>query len=463
MGDDPTMKPPFVCLRDPENGVWRVFQGPCRVVCAMRTEDVLRSLAAVERATQEEEMHAAGFVSYEGAPAFDAALPAKIDGHFPLLWFALYENAPLNVADLESLPPSDREEQGAQTSPGGQSRGGAEVPDWELPFTEAEYRRRVEAVLDYIRRGDTYQVNLTHRLRATTPVTDPWGLFRAMVVDREPPHGGCIDTGEWVAGSASPELFFQLSGRTLVSRPMKGTAGRGLWFEQDEAQAAALQRSEKDRAENLMIVDMVRNDFGRVARPGTVSVPRLFDVERYPTVWQMTSTVAAETEASLVDIFRALFPPASITGAPKRRTMQIIDELESTPRRVYCGAMGWIEPGRRASFNVAIRTPLVHRPTGAAEYGVGGGIVWDSDPDAEAHECRVKTRVLHHRPPSFELLETLRWSPAGGYDLEDLHLQRLANSARYFEFAMDDAKVRAQLHEFAQTLGGRAARWAVWM
>lgn len=440
--------PPFVCLRHQAARVWNLFGTPERVVCCRTLDDVLPCLAEVERATQSEGFYAAGFVAYEAAPAFDPALPAKDDPDFPLLWFALYPEPP---AELDRLP--DR-----QPDPDGSDEGIAEAPEWRLPFTEDAYLERVKTVLDYIRRGDTYQVNLTHRLRASSSVRNPWHFFCALAADPAPPYGGFVDIGDWVACSASPEQFFRLDGNAIESRPMKGTIGRGRWFEQDEARAAELRASKKDCAENLMIVDMVRNDLGRIARPGTVAVPRLFEVERYPTVWQMTSTVTAETDASLVDIFRALFPPASITGAPKRRTMQIIDELESTPRRIYTGAIGWIAPRRQAQFSVAIRTPLFQRRTGTAEYGVGGGIVWDSKPAAEARECRVKTRVLHHRPPPFELLETLRWTAEAGYDLEELHLQRLANSAQYFDFHFDRVLVAEQLRRFAKTLGDRPAR-----
>ena len=213
----------------------------------------------------------------------------------------------------------------------------------------------------HISAGDTYQVNFTYRLR-TECDADPWDLFLEMTAAHDPPYGAFIDTGQWAVCSASPELFFRLARNRLESRPMKGTASRGLWFEQDRLQASALAASAKDRAENLMIADMVRNDMGRVAVTGTVHAPRLFTVEQFSTVWQMTSTVRARTRASVVEIFQALFPPSSITGAPKTRTMQIIAELESTPRRIYTGAIGFIAPGRRAQFSVAIRTLLINRP-----------------------------------------------------------------------------------------------------
>ena len=233
---------------------------------------------------------------------------------------------------------------------------------------------------------------------------------------------------------------------------MKGTASRGLWFEHDRGQAAALAASAKDRAENLMIADMVRNDMGRVAATGSVHVPHLFSVEQFSTVWQMTSTVRAKTRASVAQIFGALFPPSSITGAPKTRTMQIIAELESSPRRIYTGAIGFIAPGRRAQFSVAIRTLLINRPAHHAEYGIGGGIVWDSRPGSELEESRIKARILHRPAPVFDLLETILWTPGRKFWLLPYHLRRLLHSAQYFRFKLDSRQVRKQLSDCAALL-----------
>jgi len=248
---------------------------------------------------------------------------------------------------------------------------------WTPSISPARYTEVFEQLQELIRSGDTYQINFTYRLR-TRLKSDPFALFLQLAETQRPPFGAYIDTGEWVVCSASPELFFHRSGAAIESRPMKGTASRGLWFEQDLERARRLRESEKERAENVMIVDMVRNDLGRIARPGSVRVTNLFDVERYPSVLQLTSTVAADTNASLTDTMSALFPPASITGAPKARTMGIIAALECSPRRVYTGSIGFIEPGGRSQFNVAIRTVLLEKSTGEAEYGVGGGIVADS-------------------------------------------------------------------------------------
>lgn len=433
---------PCLLIWDETERLWCLFTYPVRIVTTDVVDDVLPALREVERLCETNAWHAGGFVSYEAAPAFDPTLPAKPDASFPLLWFALVEKPQY----LDELPTPKYD------------RGPTPAPEWRSPWSSHEYHRRVQSVRDYIRRGDTYQVNLTHRLRADSPIHDPWQLFLGMIGDAPPPHAAYLDTGEWTLCSASPELFFRKHRDVIESRPMKGTAPRGRWTEEDRANAEALADSPKDRAENVMIVDMVRNDLGRIAVTGTVRVSSLFEVEQHPTVWQMTSTVEAKTRVALSEVFSALFPPASITGAPKRRTMQIIDELETSPRRVYTGTIGRIGPGGHASFNVAIRTPVVHRPTGDAEYGVGGGIVWDSQPAREAEECRTKTRVLLERCPTFDLLETLRWTPETGFDLEDQHLQRLANSARYFAFEVAADDVRRCLRRRAEAFPLRPQR-----
>ena len=337
----------------------------------------------VEEAVDKGNLHAAGFLAYEAAPAFDPALVVKADGQFPLLWFGLYERP----ERIEIPPPS----QDATPEP----------PAWESSVTAAEYRDAVQRIKAWIRSGDTYQVNYTYRLSTTFPA-EPWNLFLHLAAAQESPYSAFIDTGEWVICSASPELFFRLEDQRLECRPMKGTAARGLTLADDLARAKALQASEKDRAENVMIVDMMRHDVGRVAQPGSVNVTRLFAVEKYPTVLQMTSTVEAQYPGRLEQHFRALFPPASVTGAPKVRTMELIAQLESSPRRIYTGAIGFVAPGRRAQFNVAIRTALVHRRTARAEYGVGSGIVWDSDPDQEWQECGTKTRILNAPVQAFQ-------------------------------------------------------------
>lgn len=416
---------PRIVIYDADREGWLNCERPLEIVEARHVADVVPALQEVETCVQERGLFAAGFISYEAAPAFDAALTThQPDPVCPLLWFALFER-PASVS-LSSSVPSD-------------------VPIlWQPNVSRDEYRTAIERIKHYIAEGDTYQVNFSFRLTAAFH-DDPFALFRRLVAAQPSRHAAFIETDDIAVCSASPELFFSLHDQNIVTRPMKGTAPRGLTFAQDEQQAASLRASEKNRAENVMIVDMMRNDLGRIAAVGSVAVPSLFDVERYPTVWQMTSTVAARTEASVTDIMRALFPCASVTGAPKARTMEIIAELESTPRRVYTGAIGFIGPNRRAQFNVAIRTVLIDRHRRTAEYGVGGGVVWASTPDGEYEECLTKARILTEARPEFELLETMLFTQHDGFFLLEEHLKRLRESAAFFNYPVDEEELARML------------------
>ncbi len=425
MTKDIPQTPQRVVLRDETRRKWLDFASPCQIMTTRRIEEVLPLVRRIEEGVRRDGLYAAGFISYEAAPAFDPSLPVKEDEEFPLLWFGLFEQ----VNEITALFNGDE--------------AGVSIP-WHPSVTPEEYRRCLSAIRNFIRNGDTYQVNFTYRLRARTDI-DPWHLFVRIAGDDEAPLAAFVDTGEWAVCSASPELFLKIDGRRIESRPMKGTAARGLWFEDDLAKREALTCSEKERAENVMIVDMVRNDLGRVALCGSVHVPFLFEIEKYPSVWQMTSTVCAGSCEPLDRILQATFPPASITGAPKRRTMEIIAEIESSPRRIYTGTIGFMTPERRAQFNVAIRTVLLHRASGRAEYGVGGGIVWDSKPAAEYEECLAKTKVLSPFTRDFDLLETMLWSSESGYSLLEYHMKRLARSADYFGFRADFRKIRDEL------------------
>lgn len=428
-------------LYDHRQESWLYFRQPARLVIAWQAAQVIPALQQIEQEVEVGGHYAAGFLAYEAAPAFDPAFKVHpLHGRpFPLLWFGIY-------SPPERLP--------RQALPGEPNR----LPEeWLADIAEPVYRRSIRKIKSYIAHGETYQVNFTYRLRAACPES-AWGVFASLAGDFPPPFAGYLQAGGWAIGSLSPELFFSLDGDQITSRPMKGTAPRGLTPADDRRQAAWLKRSAKNRAENVMIVDMVRNDLGRIAQTGSVQVQRLFEVEKYPTVWQMTSTVQAETHASLSEIFSALFPPASITGAPKIRTMQLIHELESSPRRIYTGTLGYYAPGRQANFNVAIRTLLVDQAARQAEYGVGGGIVWDSQPAEEWRETQTKARALAEPARPFELLETLRWTPGEGWYLLDGHLRRLSQSAEYFDYPLDLAGLRAGLDNLAAGFGSLPQR-----
>jgi para-aminobenzoate synthetase/4-amino-4-deoxychorismate lyase len=403
---------------------WLHFSNPVRVIAAERAEDVLPALRSAAQAVEGEGLAAAGFITYEAAPGFDPALVVRPPGPLPLLWFGLYQAPEI----WQRLP----------------AGGPYALGDWQPSQQIDAYRQAIGQIKEAIARGDTYQVNYTIALRATWG-GDPWGLFVDLANAQRGGYAAFIDLGRHAICSASPELFVQIDGDRVFSKPMKGTAPRGRTLAEDRQRMADLRASLKDQAENIMIVDMIRNDLGRIARFGSVHVPALLAVERYPTLLQMTSTVEARSAAPLDAILAALFPCASITGAPKVRTMQLIAGLEGGPRGVYTGAIGYLLPGHRARFNVAIRTVWVDRDAGQASYGVGSGIVWDSDAEAEYDECRLKAQVLTRRFPDFELLETMRWTAQGGVVRLERHLARLAGSAEYFGFPLDLQAVRGRL------------------
>lgn len=392
----------------------RIFGAPVDVLTAPRLDDVRATLARVERAVASG-LHAVGCVAYEAAPAFDAALRVREGDGLPLAWFALFRE-PL-AADAASAP------------------GSFSLSEWTPDVSRREYDAAIDAIREGIARGDYYQVNHTFRLRARFE-GDPLGLYEKLRGAQGAGFCAYLDLGRWRVLSASPELFFRRAGDAVTVRPMKGTARRGRWAEDDLARREALARSAKDQAENVMIVDLLRNDLGRVSEIGSVAVPSLFDVEQYPTVWQMTSTITSQLRpgVTLPELFGALFPSGSVTGAPKVAAMRRIAGLERAPRGPYCGAIGVLAPGGDWTFNVGIRTLCLDTSNGEATYGVGGGITWDSTPEREYEEALLKARILTQEQPELELLETLRLEDGECRRLER-HLQRLAQSARYFGFA----------------------------
>jgi para-aminobenzoate synthetase/4-amino-4-deoxychorismate lyase len=406
---------------------------PVGVLEAVRPEDVAPTIAAAEGGAARG-LWVAGFVAYEAAPGLEPALIVRLrtaDDPFarlPLAWFAMFERRE------ETVLPSPRDD--ASTGADG----------WVPSIDRGRYDEAIAAIREHIAAGDTYQVNHTLRLRSTIE-GDERGLYRDLCFAQRGAHAAYLNAGRYRVLSASPELFFRIDGARLTTRPMKGTAPRGRWLAEDEAIRSTLTASVKDRAENAMIVDLLRNDLGRISQTGSVGWSKVFEPERYETVWQLTSTVSSTLEpgADLTDVFRALFPSGSVTGAPKVRTMQLIAELEDSPRGVYCGAVGYLAPSSAAppsaSFSVAIRTVVVDAETGAAEYGVGGGITYDSSAAGEFDETVAKTRVLTARRPPFRLLETMRRDTGEPIRRLERHVARLRDSASYFGFAFDQAEV----------------------
>ncbi|WP_026694560.1 aminodeoxychorismate synthase component I [Peribacillus kribbensis] len=406
-----------------------VFSNPIAILEARRLDEVLGMLEKVERFVQEGK-YAAGYVSYEAAPAFEKSFKVQKNPKMPLIWFGIYD-APQSE-DISRVPLPFH------------------VSDWKSPWSREKYQAGFEKIKNEIEEGNTYQVNYTMRLRSRFE-GDSFAFYKQLSKAQSSKYCAYLDIGEYSILSASPELFFKLENHKVTTRPMKGTVQRGRTLQEDRGNAEWLYNSEKNRSENLMIVDLLRNDLGRIAKAGTVKVPELFAIEKYPTVWQMTSGITGELQprCTFLDVFKALFPCGSITGAPKISTMGIITEVEDEPREVYCGAIGYITPEGKAVFNVPIRTVSIHNQSGEACYGAGGGITWDSGMKDEYHEAFVKARLLTQKPFHFELLESLRLEE-GGYFILPEHMERLQNSAEYFDFPFEEKKVLEALRAFAE-------------
>lgn len=399
-----------------------VFSDPLETYIANGLDEV-RPVLARASAAAASGRYVAGFVAYEAAAAFDHAFHVQ-PGDAPYVWMAAYDG-PHAAAERHA--------------------SGAEVLAPTFAYDRDEYAEAVGALRAHIREGDIYQVNLTASIDGLLR-GDARALFEELI-DRQPvPYAAYLDTGDVQLVSCSPELFFERRGRHVAARPMKGTVRRGDGAEEDRRLARWLSEDPKSRAENLMIVDLLRNDLSRCCRPGTVAVPELFAVERYETVIQMTSEIRGELRpgAGTLDVFDALFPCGSVTGAPKIRAMQFIDAYERGPRGVYCGAIG-IMHGDEAVFNVAIRTITVRGTS--ARLGVGSGIIWDSDPDAEYEECLLKARFLTDRDQAkrpARLIETMR-AEDGVVALLARHLDRLRESARILDYRFPEKEIRDRL------------------
>lgn len=413
---------------------WR-FGGYVRTVAAFHNHEVAEVLNRVEQAAAGG-LFAAGFVSYEAASALNPDLPSvpPVDG-LPLVWFALFRER--HSVDVGAGLPTSFEDVALEP----------------LKSLE-EYTGEIERIRGYIAAGDCYQVNHTFPLRGALQ-GNLQGLYSQIGAAQRAPFCAYLDAGRFAILSASPELFFSLKDGIITTRPMKGTGRRGRWTAEDLAARRKLRDCPKEQAENLMIVDLLRNDLGIVAETGSVTVDALFDVEAYPTVHQMTSTVSARlrSDINLAGIFRALFPCGSVTGAPKRRSMEIIAELEHAPRGVYCGAIGCVAPGGEALFSVAIRTLLVDTQSNSLTMGVGSAVTWDSNAASEYAECLGKGEFINRQVHGFRLVESLRLGN-GVYTLPDRHVARLTASAGYFGFICDEEKIRQALSDHAAQTPG---------
>ncbi|PEN07913.1 aminodeoxychorismate synthase, component I [Longimonas halophila] len=422
---------------DAENQHTRLFTDPLDVCNAPTYAEVPRALQAAQSA-RDRGYYVAGYVAYEAGYALDPSLhdlaPPRTATDGPLVWLGVYD-AP------HVWPAADAHAAWTTVAP--------EAPtNLQFAWPEADYRHAFRQVKQHIHDGNVYQINLTGPVDMDTPA-NPVALYAHLRARQPVPYGAYINTGARTVLSASLELFIRWTNRRIHTRPMKGTAARPPSAPEDNAAIAALRADAKTQAENLMIVDLLRNDLSICCTPGSVHVPELFAVERHPTVLQMTSTVEGQLreDVALPELFRALFPCGSVVGAPKLRAMQIIRSLEPAPRGVYCGAIGWAGPDDEAAFSVAIRTVEIG-PEGA-RMGTGGGLVWDSEADAEYRECKLKAQFLADTEAPAPLvnptlIETMRWD-GEGIPLLDRHLHRLEASAQYFGIPCDTVAIRQAL------------------
>lgn len=426
------------------------FGNPIKVIAVTKIQDIKPALEEIQKYSHEGK-YAAGYISYEAAPAFDAKMKVNGNPLLPLLYFGIYEE-PIK------LPQSNEQKMTNNQS-----------MQWNSKTTRNEYNDNIGKIKEYIASGDTYQVNYTLRLQASYE-QDSYAYYEQLRKAQRANYGAYLNIGRYKILSLSPELFFELrEGVYMKTSPMKGTIRRGVTLEEDLYNKDKLTHSLKDQAENVMIVDLLRNDLSKISKANSVKVPNRFVIEKYPTVYQMTSTVTSELRehVDLVDIFSALFPCGSITGAPKLQTMEIITELEQEPREVYCGSIGYIAPHGYANFNVAIRTVVIDEEKKQAVYGVGGGITWDSKMGDEYQEAFDKAAVLSQPVIAFELMETMRFEKhlqdelaekniVASTDYTKLsffrHLNRIKSSAQYFDIPFDREEVVESFKQYTKQL-----------
>jgi para-aminobenzoate synthetase/4-amino-4-deoxychorismate lyase len=409
---------------------------PSTTLLATRLVDVVPLLEAAE-AEALAGSYVAVMLSYEAAPAFDCAFKTHTLHSLPLAWAAIFPDS----AEF----PAKCDVNYSATS-------------WQPQITQSAYSASVERIREMISAGDTYQVNYSFPVISKF-IGDAYAWYRDLCIAQGAQYCAYLDLGRYKLLSLSPELFFERRGNHVITKPMKGTVKRGRWPAEDEQFACWLRNSGKDLAENVMIVDLLRNDLGKVSVPGSVRPSSLFQLERFETLWQMTSTVESTLKdgVSFAELMGALFPCGSVTGAPKVRTMEIINDLEPFPRGVYTGAIGFLRPGGDCIFNVAIRTLMLDSHSGEVTFGVGGGVTFDSTAEREYEECVVKSSFLLNRPITFQLLEAILLED-GDYFLLERHLTRLEASANFLGFSFPE-KIRSELDRIAAT--HRTGSWKI--
>lgn len=424
-------KTPYFIFRNEKKG-WLVFDNPVEIVTSSNIKEIIPSLKKIDSLVRKG-FWAAGYISYEAIPAFDIAGSAYSPDDFPLIYFGLFKKPKIQkeiiINEIEKKEKHNLK--------------------WEAELSEQKYLDSVARIKRYIEEGDVYQINFTFRMRCFFDI-NPLLYFVNIYNSHPVPYAVYSDLDKYVICSFSPELFFSIDKDKIISQPMKGTSKRGRDLKEDEILATLLMNNNKEKAENIMIVDIVRNDIGKIAKIGSVTVSELFSVKKFKTVLQMVSNVEGKTSASFDEIVKALFPPASVTGAPKIRATQIIKELEPSPRHLYCGTIGWYSPERKGIFNVAIRSVLINKEKRTAEFGTGSGIVWDSKGEKEYFECYLKTKIVTAPLQEMKLVETILWTKEEGYFLLELHLERAKQSAEYFSYPFNRKNTLLELEKISK-------------
>ena len=430
---------------DSDNQCSYLFLNPVRFIGANSLGEIPNLFSQIEAALASG-LHVAGCFSYECGYHFEPFTGATPSSERPpLAWFGIYSNPIVFNHSQGRFMGPDVVPASAQNT---EQLSGAVVDHVTLEIQKDEYCAKILEIKERIASGETYQVNFTDRVSFPAP-SSPAATFAALTKQQPVAYSAFLNVAGQHILSFSPELFFRINNGKIVTRPMKGTMSRGLDADEDMQAALRLQSDEKNRSEHVMIVDLLRNDLGRICTVGSIQVEDLFSVEKYETLLQMTSTVSGilRPGISYYDIFRSLFPSGSVTGAPKIRTMEIIREMQRMPRGVYTGALGFISPHGASVFNVAIRTLVMK--DGNAQMGVGGGIVADSEPSDEYRECLLKAAFLTRPRRDFQLIETMLWEKE--FFLLPMHLDRMESSAFYFNFVFDRQAVLSRLHELSNS------------
>ncbi len=422
-----------------------LFTEPKDIIAVYTFADLEQAFQKIDDALKKGD-YAAGYVAYEAGFYFNPKLQHAISDkkqRSPLLWFGIY-SAPyvfdhLNKQSNRSLPAFSEKNIPRQKD--------CHASNFQLSISKPDYLNQIQAIKAHIRNGNIYQLNFTSKLEFDFK-GNPAAFYRRLSEAQPVSYGAYLNCGSMQILSLSPELFFHKKGQHIQTHPMKGTAPRGRTAHEDKAMKAWLKTDEKNRAENLMIVDLLRNDLGRICLPHSIRVKKLFDVQTYPSLHQMISVIEGKLcdNLSTKQLFETLFPCGSVTGAPKIKAMELIDKFEASKRGVYTGSIGFLSPHGEAAFNVAIRTITIKSKKG--RMGVGSGIVWDSDPKSEYRECELKAHFLNRHPQHVQLIETMLWQE--GYPLLSLHLQRLMHSASVLNFECCRKEIQKLLHQEAR-------------